>query len=94
MARPLSQKECEDLLEQMLAVRQEKDRIKLLKAALADTTITAQQAIAFLETVRYGDSKVEIGVVCHPHVPEGFDKVLAALPYPEDRTAVKAKLGL
>lgn len=67
-------------------------QIRLVKAALTDTTITAEQAIGLLDTVRFGEAKVDMTVACHPHVPVGFDKVLAALPYQEDRDAVNAKV--
>jgi len=52
--------------------------------------------IKFQDTVKYGDAKVEMIALCHPWLsdPENFSKVLAALPFEEDRKQVKTKLGL
>jgi len=46
--------------------------------------------------VKYGDAKVEMITICYPWLsdPENFSKILASLPFEEDRKDVKKKLNL
>lgn len=94
MATPLSDKVFEDLVDQVMGVRLEKDRVKLIKTAVAQTTLSLEQGKKFLDTVRFGDAKVDMAAALYPHMASDADKLLAALPYEEDRVAVRQKLKL
>ena len=81
----------------MNTLRQDKDRLRLLKQCLEETEITAAQAVLFMKEMVYGDGQVESCVLAYPSLSDkaNFEPVLlAALKYPEDRVNVKQKLAM
>eukprot|EP00128_Syssomonas_multiformis_P004762 Colp12_sorted_trinity150504_noHs@31510 len=85
-----------ELLEQLTTLRQDKDRMRLLKQAVEETTLTCKQVIAFFNTMKFGESKPQAVILCYPGISDrdNFEQVLKALPFEEDRKDVKAALKL
>jgi hypothetical protein len=69
---------------------------RLLKQALSGTTITAEQAVAFIHCQHDFDGKNQAAILSYASLDDkgAMDQVLAALKFPEDRAEVKKALGL
>ncbi|KJE96157.1 hypothetical protein CAOG_06520 [Capsaspora owczarzaki ATCC 30864] len=85
------------LIDQMTNLRQDRDRLRLLRQAVEETSVTCAQVKAFINTQAYSGAKVEAAVVSYPHISDKdkFDSVIIAnFSFKEEKDEVKQKLKL
>eukprot|EP00854_Cymbomonas_tetramitiformis_P018953 gene18953-22648_t len=95
MAEPLDEKRFEELTQQLKGSAGGRDRLRLLKCALQETSITVEQGTAFMKLFGSTEECVKACAICGGCLTkeDDLEKLLATLRWPEEREEVKAMLG-